>query len=118
MTFDQDTPPKDASTPQLLTDIRDLAERIPSHDDARLLFEVAKRLERTEADYGLAVREIDRVDKLQAHGMTHADAWALVAAVHAASPSGKTPAAIYEYLRSIRADPPDEPALDTPAEEV
>lgn len=116
MTF-QDDPPKDASTPQLLTNIRDLAERIPSHDDARLLFEVAKRLERTEADYSLAVREIDRVDRLQTHGLTHADAWALVAVVHGAHPSGKTPASIYEYLRSIRAAPPDEPALDMPAEE-
>lgn len=95
--------PEDATTPQLLTAVRALAERIPAHDDARLLFEVAKRLERAEADYTLCVREIDRADRLQTHGMTHEDAWALVYIVHDTLPPARgKPGDIYAYLRTIR----------------
>ena len=64
----------------------------------------------TAADAMLAkaVHEIDRVDALRTNGLSHEDAWALVAVVFGSHPKAKTPASIYEYLRCIRADTPED----------
>lgn len=110
----QDVPPEDATTPQLIASVQACAESVP-RIHARMLLEVAKRLERLEADYSLAVREIDRVDKLQTHDMTHADAWALVYIVHDTLPPARgKPADVYAYLKTVRADQPDGAPLDQP----
>lgn len=106
--------PEEATTPQLIASVRACAESVPVLH-ARVLLEVAKRLEQTEVDYGRCVREIDRVDRLQIHDMTHEDAWALVYIVHDTMPTARgRPGDVYAYLKTVRADRPDgDPQLDT-----